>query len=486
MLTSAPRPVAEVGDAPADALAASREWWRRVRMAGTFSLADAGAKAAVFLALVYAARVLGPAGFGEFALVYTAAQIAALLADMGLTTLVLRQGARSGHVHQAPFWTAIALNVGASLLCMTGLVGAFALLHPVGAPIAAVYATTLLLLTATTSFESAAIVSRRPTRVATSRMVGNGCVLASTIMLLGVSATPTAVALAFVVGGVVKLACIAAATRSAVPRMTVRARLVRPLVRRATPFYGSSIAAFLYQRVDVLFLGALAGVAAAGEYAAVYRILDGVLLFPVAVVAAFLPSWTTRTPTRGASRGAGAVVVLLACIGTLVAVELILARHVIVNLLYGDEYASAARILAILAVSIPIFYADIALVWIAYAHGKEKRVALLGAAALISNVALNVVLIRELGGVGAAVATVVTEAVICVGYALALGVRERTNLARSVHLLVSMSGYAGSMILVATLCVAVQAPWAASCVVVGGIGASLLALVYRRELPQPA
>jgi O-antigen/teichoic acid export membrane protein len=229
---------------------------------------------------------------------------------------------------------------------------------------------------------------------------------------------------------------------------------------------------------------ALAGIAVAGEYAAAYRILDGILLLPAAVVAAFLPSWTARRSRGSVSGGAGLVVILLICVGVLAGVELVLAREFLVGLLYGEAYGSAARILAILAISIPIFYADIALVWIAYARGKEKRVALLGVAALISNVALNIVLIPEFGGVGAAVATVVTEAVICAGYGLTLGVHRRENLARTAHLLASASACAVPMLVLATLCLVVQAPMTASCLSAAVLGVALLTIVYRRERRQ--
>jgi O-antigen/teichoic acid export membrane protein len=462
------------------------EWWSRIRSAGTFSGTDAAAKAAVFLALVVAARVLGPNGFGEFVLVYTAAQLAALVADMGLTTLVLRQGARSGRMHQASLWTAVALNVGASLVCALGLVGAFSVLHPSSTSLAAIYVPTLLLLTVTTSLEGAAIAARRPVRVATSRLAGNSCVLGLTIVLLSVRPAPELVAVSFLVGGIVKLACIAASTRSLVPGIAVRPRLAAPLLRRGAPFYGSAMAAFAYQRVDVLLLGALAGVAVAGEYSAAYRILDGTFLLPIAVVAAFFPSWTARRRRDGATRGASSVVPILVCIGVLVGVELVLARGLIVELLFGDEYASAAPVLAILALSVPLFYANIALVWIAYSRGRERRVAALGVVALISNVTLNIVLIPVLDGVGAAIATVVAETVVCVGYAFTLDLHRRPMQAGTVRALTSVGTYAGLMLTFGIVSVALHAPPAASCLVAAGLGAALLALVCRREIRQLA
>jgi hypothetical protein len=120
---------------------------------------------------------LGPAAFGEFALVYTAAQITALLADLGLTSLVLRQGARSAGVQRVSFWTALTLNVAASLACALGLVAAFALIHGTGTATAAIYSPTLVLLTVTTSLEIAAIAAQRPVRAAASRFAGNVCAL---------------------------------------------------------------------------------------------------------------------------------------------------------------------------------------------------------------------------------------------------------------------------------------------------------------------
>jgi O-antigen/teichoic acid export membrane protein len=270
-----------------------------------------------------------------------------------------------------------------------------------------------------------------------------------------------------------------------VPGIAVRRRLAAPLLRRSAPFYGSAIAAYLYQRVDVLLLGALAGVAATGEYAAAYRILEGTFLVPTAVVAAFLPSWTARR-SRGAPQGASPVVPILVCVGVLVAIELVLARGFIVDLLFGGEYASAAPVLAILALSVPIFYANIALVWIAYSQGREGRVATLGVAALISNVALNVVLIPALDGVGAAIATVVTEAVICVGYAITLDLHRRSSRAGIVRAFASVGTYAGLMLGSAILAVALHAPLAVSCFVLAGVGAAMLAFVYRREVAQPA
>ena len=364
------------------------------------------------------------------------------------------------------------INVAASLVCALVLVGVFALLHGTGAATAAIYGPTLVLLAATTSLEIAAIAGQRPVRAAASRLAGNVCVLGLTIGLQIHDAR----------GG-----------RGCIPRWRDRqARLHRdcdapartgdsgtaarrrPLLRRGAPFYGSAIAAFLYQRVDVLMLGALTGVAAAGEYVAAYRILDGILLLPAAVVAVFLPSWAERRGANGAAgRGAGMVVVLLICIGVLAGAELVLARGVPrrsavrrrVRLVCPDSRRPRTR------------GADLLRGHCARLDrlrpGYEKRVAALGIVALFTNVWINVVLIRVFGGVGAAVATVVTEAVICAGYAFTLGIHRREHRARALDVLATAGAYAGALFALGMLCAVTGVHWALACIAVAGLGTVL-------------
>lgn len=174
------------------------------------------------------------------------------------------------------------------------------------------------------------------------------------------------------------------------------------------------------------------------------------------------------------------VVLMLVCIGVLAAVELVLAREFVVDLLYGDEYASSALILAVLALSVPVFYADIALVWLAYVQGYEKRVAALGVVALLANVSINIALIREFGGLGAAVATLVTEAAISLGYAFTLGIHRRERRARALDLLATAVAYTVALLALVMLCAVAGVPWALTCLAVGGLGIALLAMVYRR------
>ena len=70
----------------------------------------------------------------------------------------------------------------------------------------------------------------------------------------------------------------------------------------------------------------------------------------------------------------------------------------------------------ILALGIPFLFVDVIAVWLAYSYHREGAVVVIGVAALLVNLASNAVLIPVLDYRGAAIATVISEAVNCAGY----------------------------------------------------------------------
>ncbi len=81
----------------------------------------------------------------------------------------------------------------------------------------------------------------------------------------------------------------------------------------------------------------------------------------------------------------------------------------LVYLLYGDEYAQAASILAVAVWYVTFsYYGSVRNVWI-LAEGKQKYLLAINVSGAIANVLLNLALIPLWGGVGAAVASLVTQ-----------------------------------------------------------------------------
>ena len=86
----------------------------------------------------------------------------------------------------------------------------------------------------------------------------------------------------------------------------------------------------------------------------------------------------------------------------------ILAKPIVL-LLYGDEYISAAGILAVAVWYITFgYYGSVRNIWI-LSEGKQKYLTWINISGAGANVLLNFILIPNFGAIGAAVASVITQ-----------------------------------------------------------------------------
>jgi O-antigen/teichoic acid export membrane protein len=106
--------------------------------------------------------------------------------------------------------------------------------------------------------------------------------------------------------------------------------------------------------------------------------------------------------------------------GVLVLIMVLLTSYWMIPLLFGQEYASSVLILNILAISIPMIY-------LAFNAGSvlttkdnmRKKVKYMGYTAAL-NIVLNIVLIPIYSGVGAAMATVISNSALLYLYIMSV------------------------------------------------------------------
>ena len=191
-----------------------------------------------------------------------------------------------------------------------------------------------------------------------------------------------------------------------------RVATMRRLLAEAWPLMFAGLAIVIYMKIDEVMLRLLAGPAAVGIYSAATRLTEIWYFVPVALAASVLPALLrARAAGEAAYRGrlqhyydlsAGAAYGL--------SVPMALAAPWIVRAAYGEAFAAAGPIVAVHIWS-SVF------VFIGVARGQwlvNERlqifylVATLAGAAV--NIALNFMLIPRWGGLGAAAATVVSQA----------------------------------------------------------------------------
>ena len=183
----------------------------------------------------------------------------------------------------------------------------------------------------------------------------------------------------------------------------------------------------LYFRIDVFLVQAWQGTSAVALYNAVFRLVDALRLFPAAVLAVALPVLfraTSRHPLIKLSA-------LLTSSAIGVSLVLWLAAGRLIPFLYGATYAAAVPAFRVLLLSFPLMSVNYALTHQLIGWHGHRAYAAMGATALVFNVALNTRLIPAVGIVGAAWATLATEAVVTTGCLLALTwIARSTNLSR--------------------------------------------------------
>ena len=88
--------------------------------------------------------------------------------------------------------------------------------------------------------------------------------------------------------------------------------------------------------------------------------------------------------------------------------------------LRSDLFAAAAPALRVLALALPLFFLNYALTHQVIAWDGQRAYAMITAAALVANIAGNMLLIPSQGMVGAAWSTLFTELVVTSGCVMAL------------------------------------------------------------------
>lgn len=187
---------------------------------------------------------------------------------------------------------------------------------------------------------------------------------------------------------------------------------IRSLLRRAWPFALAAVLATAQVRVGLIVLEQLAGVGESGFYAAAGRFVEAGRLLPMAFFNALLPALASLAKQPAAldrlfRRAAWGLVIL----GVILSVGFLFAAEPLVTLTYGSAFIPAAPVLQVLMWSLlpALLRGGRTVYW--YARGQE---------AFVNGVLLGLVLVQVLvleylvpvyGGVGAALALLLAEAI---------------------------------------------------------------------------
>jgi len=371
-----------------------------------------------FFIMFFAARKLGDAGFGKYALASTIMYFVLLGNDLGINIYVTREIARNTQKAGDFFKRAIGgkllfMPIDLLFLVLFLAISPYESDTKTAIIIFAMYGLLQSLVQLNISvfrayqkmrYETAIVVTEKVVTTALGILV-----LLETrnlLMFCGV----------FVVGGVVSMSIswFFLKKRFFQPKIHIRFIDTKKLLIIAIPFGLSMILANIYNNLGTLILSWFEKSEVVGWYASAFRLVNFTNMIPTVLSVALFPVLSVeigRSLQRFQelySKGFKYLfyVALPMMVGT------ILMAQKIIMLVFGEDFTRSIPTLQILIVSGGIIFFNTYFAWFFNATNNQKRLVQILIVALVLNVIFNFVFILELSYIGAAIATVLTEIVI--------------------------------------------------------------------------
>lgn len=220
-------------------------------------------------------------------------------------------------------------------------------------------------------------------------------------------------ALAEIVLGAIGLLALYRLTGQTVRRWRTSLTRARMLLSVSWPLMLSSIAVWVYMRIDQVMLGLLADTRALGVYSAAVRLSEVWYFIPIAIVSSVFPA-VVRSKAIDEKlyyQRLQRLFNLMVVLSYVVVIPLTLLAGPIINLLYGPSFSEASGMFVILMWAGLFVGLGVAReAWLVN-EGLTRFSFATAVVGAITNVVLNIVLIPRWGAIAAAWATLAAQAV---------------------------------------------------------------------------
>jgi O-antigen/teichoic acid export membrane protein/serine acetyltransferase len=372
-------------------------------------------------------RAVGPSEWGEYTLACAIIGVANAIAGLGIGTLLIKEIARAperaGEFIGAGIIARLVTSVPfLAIILGTALVADYSTHTRI---ILAILTAWGLIIFAASPLGAGVNAFQKMHITGLGEIINNALVaLAAVILVLALHSGMISIAVVCVAGA----ACVAALDLWAVSRVTrirlrVSAGLVRHIIIDSMPYWISGLVLTFYIWVDSVILSLLTATTVVGWYGVTTRLFAAFLFVPTILCTALAPALAQsfhhdpaqhRALMRRGFR-------LIMSLGLPIATGIAVLAPAIVRLFFGADYAPAGRILVVLGVTIVPTYINVTAG--TYLISMDRQTAwtkVLGLAGLI-NPLINFLTIPYFqqrfgdGGLGAAVAFLVTEIMMTVG-----------------------------------------------------------------------
>jgi len=379
--------------------------------------------AAVSIGLTFVlGRVLGPDGFGSYSYILTIATLFLILQDGGFKTFLFREKTLPSEELKRYADRLFSWALGHAVV-ITAIGAFFVLILPTEYRLGILVAAFCFGFQAVVNFISSELRAKGmfPRDALWQAMVRTFGAVGILLPIFFFRPVPWAIFAGWSLG---LLLCLFLSPQR-VPRPLFGSFSIPGIRKACFGFMAIDAATTVYYRCDIILLERLLNdPALVGYYAAAYRFLDGIVLLaaPLGII------WFRKLRMVWEEGRAFRVqigwmsMIMLAAAVFIIAVGVPFSREIVV-LTFGHEYADSARLLPWLLGALIFILPNGVLTQAAIARNRESVYAVAAGGGAVVNIGLNLALIPRFGGLGAAWATIVTEAFLTV--ALLFGLQKK-------------------------------------------------------------
>lgn len=375
-----------------------------------------------FVLVVYATRVLGKVGWGKFSFALAYTYLFTMVIDIGLNVITTREIARNKSLASTYFWSITTLRAGLSVFAYALMVFAVNALGYAQETKWAVYVMGLAVVVDSFAelFRALIRAFEEMEYVAYSKVVQGAVTVAAGLVALYYRMGLFWFASAYFFGNLASLVYTGwvALARYLKPRYEFDYALLKNAVKMALPLIFSGILGVTYYKVDILMLSYLKGDAPVGIYNAAFQIIGALLFIPTILSTVLLPVmsrfYETSKDSLNKTFELGMKYLLILSLPMFLGLSLLAGK--ITLFVYGPEFAEASVPLAVLSLSGLFLFMNYLLYNAINAINKQNILPYVISIGLITNIILNAAFIPEYSFTGAAVATTISNGLVCAMY----------------------------------------------------------------------
>jgi O-antigen/teichoic acid export membrane protein len=368
-----------------------------------------------FLYVMYTVRYLGAEGFGilSFALAFTS--ILGVFADLGLSTLTVREVARDKSL-TGKYLGNIAVIKVILVVVTYGLITL--VINLLGYPeltIKVVYfiALSVVFNSFTNMFYSIFQAYEKMEYRSLGQILNSVLLLFGALIAIsqGYSVIWFACTYFFVSFLLFVYTFFISIWKFITPKLEINLNFWKPTVKQALPFFLSAVVDLIAFRIDIVMLSMMKGDKVAGWYSAAYRLMEVLLFIPAAFASSIYPVLSNSyvSSQNFLKFAYQKSFHYLFIIGIPIAIGTTLLADKIILFIYKGDFVHSIITLQILIWTIPIIFLTYMSGTILASINRQSIALQINFLCMIFNVVINLILIPKYSLIGASITTVITS-----------------------------------------------------------------------------